>query len=84
MNGDLVRNGIIGTDDSYERHILLLVEDNTICQKVCKQSIMKSGHMCEIASNGRIAVDTITKDPSVYDIILLMDLIIMPINYGWF
>lgn len=79
MNGDLVRNGL-GTDDSYERHVLL-VEDNTICQKVCKQSIMKSGHTCEIAANGRIAVDMITKDPSVYDIIF-MDLR-MPIMDGF-
>lgn len=77
--GNVLENGI-GTDDSYQRHVLL-VEDNTICQKVCKRLIINCGHTCEIASNGKIAVDMVAKDPYIYDIVF-MDLR-MPIMDGY-
>lgn len=70
----------IGLNDSASRHVLL-VEDNTICQKMCKRLLGKHGHTCNIADNGAIAVDMVTgRDCVIYDIVL-MD-IRMPIMDG--
>jgi len=59
---------------------ILLVEDNTICQRMTKKLLEKLGHTCEIASNGSIGVDIIKSSSDLYDAIL-MD-IRMPIMDG--
>jgi len=59
------------------KHILL-VEDNTICQKICHKVITKVGHTCDIASNGKIATEMVHENR--YDLIF-MD-IRMPIMDG--
>lgn len=70
----------LGLNDPKVRHILL-VEDNTICQKLCKRVINKLGHTCDLADNGSIAVDLVCSgDYIVYDLVL-MD-IRMPIMDG--
>lgn len=70
----------IGLNDCKSRHVLI-VEDNTICQKMCKRMLTKLGHTCSVADNGAIAVDMIT-DPDcvIYDVVF-MD-IRMPIMDG--
>lgn len=78
---DIAQNSqCIGLNDSMSRHILL-VEDNTICQKMCKRLLTKLGHTCNIADNGAIAVDMVTgPECMIYDAVL-MD-IRMPIMDG--
>ena len=71
---------LLGLNESMERHILV-VEDNTMCQKLMKRVINKLGHTCDVADNGAMAVDMICKkDYIIYDIVL-MD-IRMPIMDG--
>ena len=50
---------------------ILLVEDNTICQKICKRLLTNNGNRCDIASNGKIAVDMVHENPGIYDIIFM-------------
>ena len=50
---------------------ILLVEDNTICQKICKRLLNNQGNRCDVASNGKIAVDIIRQNPYMYDIIFM-------------
>ena len=70
-----------GLNNSKGVHILV-VEDNTICQKLLKRVINNIGHTCDIADNGSIAVDMVCKtEYIVYDIIF-MD-IRMPIMNGF-
>lgn len=70
----------VGLNDCKSRHVLI-VEDNTICQKMCKRMLEKLGHTCSIADNGAIAVDmVIGPDCVIYDIVL-MD-IRMPVMDG--
>lgn len=60
---------------------VLIVEDNTICQKICKRIVTGLGHTADTANNGAIAVEMATKgDASVYDMVL-MDLR-MPVMDG--
>lgn len=67
----------LGLKESSGRHVLV-VDDNTICQKVCKRLLEKMGHTCEMASNGAIAVNMVAD--SSFDIVL-MDLR-MPVMDG--
>lgn len=70
----------VGLNDSASRHVLL-AEDNTICQKMCKRLLGKLGHTCHVADNGAIAVDMVTApDCVIYDVVF-MD-IRMPIMDG--
>lgn len=61
------------------KHILL-VEDNSICQKICKRLITKLGHTCDTADNGKISVDMVQQNVNIYDMVF-MD-IRMPIMDG--
>ena len=62
------------------RHVLI-VEDNTICQKICKRIVTRLGHTADTADNGAIAVDMATRaDVNIYDLVL-MDLR-MPVTDG--
>ena len=62
------------------RHVLI-VEDNTICQKMCKRIITGLGHTADTADNGAIAVEMVTRrDVNMYDLVL-MDLR-MPVMDG--
>ncbi len=71
---------LLGLNESTERHILV-VEDNTMCQKLMKRVIVKLGHTCDVADNGSMAVDMVcSKDYVIYDLVL-MD-IRMPIMDG--
>lgn len=70
----------LGLNDNVRIHILI-VEDNTICQKMLKFVINKIGHTCDVADNGAIAVDMVCKtEYIVYDMIF-MD-IRMPVMNG--
>lgn len=59
---------------------ILLVEDNTVNQKVASLLLSKAGYQFEIAENGQIAVDMFQQDNS-FDIIL-MDCM-MPVMDGF-
>ena len=59
---------------------ILLVEDNTVNQKVASLLLSKAGYQCEIAENGQIALDMFQQDNS-FDIIL-MDCM-MPVMDGF-
>lgn len=66
--------------NSAVKHILI-VEDNTICQKLCRRIITNLGHTTDTADNGAIAVKMALKeDFIVYDLVL-MD-IRMPVMDG--
>ncbi|CAN0243565.1 unnamed protein product [Ectocarpus sp. 6 AP-2014] len=67
----------LGLRESSGRHVLV-VDDNTICQKVCKRLLEKMGHTCEVASNGAIAANMVAT--SSFDIVF-MDLR-MPVMDG--
>ncbi len=59
---------------------ILLVEDNTVNQKVASLLLSKAGYQFEIAENGQIAVDMFQQDNG-FDIIL-MDCM-MPVMDGF-
>ncbi|CAM9381596.1 unnamed protein product [Ectocarpus sp. 8 AP-2014] len=66
--------------NSDSRHILI-VEDNTICQKMCKRIVTGFGHTVDTADNGAIAVEKATaRELNIYDLVL-MDLR-MPVMDG--
>ena len=71
----------IGLDNS-PKHILV-VEDNSICQKICKRFIERLGHSCDVANNGEVALEMVnsTGDVNIYDMVI-MDLV-MPIMGGF-
>lgn len=69
-----------GIYSSACRHILI-VEDNTICQKMCKRIVTGLGHTSDTADNGAEAVEKVTARPvNIYDLVL-MD-IRMPVMDG--
>lgn len=70
----------LGLNDSTSKHILL-VEDNTISQKICKRLLQKIGHTCVVADNGKVAVDMVTAQQCVIYDLILMD-IRMPVMDG--
>eukprot|EP00752_Nemacystus_decipiens_P002034 g1949.t1 len=66
---------------SAKRKHILIAEDNTICQKMCKRIVTRLGHTVDTADNGAIAVEMVTnKDVNIYDMVL-MDLR-MPVMDG--
>jgi flagellar biosynthesis GTPase FlhF len=60
----------VGLEDTRAAHILL-VEDNTICQKVTRHCLQRLGCTVDVAANGRIAVDAMARTPEIYDLILM-------------
>lgn len=73
-----VERGISLNDVS--KHILI-VEDNSICQRICKRFVEKLGHTCATADNGLIAVKVVDEcGVNIYDLVF-MD-IRMPIMDG--
>lgn len=70
----------LGLADTKVKHILL-VEDNTISQKICKRLLEKIGHTCVVADNGEIAVNMVITPPCVIHDLVLMD-IRMPVMDG--
>ncbi len=50
---------------------ILLVEDNLVNQKLANMMLTKAGYSVEIAANGKIAVDTFSKNPAAFDTILM-------------
>ena len=65
---------------SARRHILI-VEDNTICQKMCVRIVKRLGHTSDTADNGAEAVEKVAaRAVNIYDLVL-MD-IRMPVMDG--
>lgn len=65
--------------DKCNDRLILVVEDNKINQILAKKILNSKGYECEIAENGKIAVDMITKSDYC---LVLMD-IMMPVMDGF-
>lgn len=52
----------VGLDQTRPPHVLL-VDDNTICQKVGRSSLHKLGCECDTAGNGKIALQMVGRAP---------------------
>ncbi|CAN0377328.1 unnamed protein product, partial [Hapterophycus canaliculatus] len=76
----LERRPVLGVYDSDIRKHILIVEDNTICQKMCKRIVLRLGHTADTADNGAIAVEMVGSEINIYDLVL-MD-IRMPVMDG--
>lgn len=50
---------------------ILLAEDNPVNQKLAVLILNKAGYQVEVANNGRKAVDTFTRQPADFDLILM-------------
>ncbi len=50
---------------------ILLVEDNLVNQKLATIMLSKAGYTVALAANGRLAVEIFTRNPDLYDIILM-------------
>jgi CheY-like chemotaxis protein len=50
---------------------ILLAEDNPINQKLARFMLNKAGYHLDIVTNGKEAVEAVTKNPDTYDIILM-------------
>ena len=61
---------------------ILLAEDNEINQEISVEILSEMGFEVEIANNGKIAVEMLTKEPSNYYDVILMD-IQMPVMNGY-
>lgn len=48
---------------------VLIVEDNIVGQKIVIRMLEKSGHLCEVVSNGIEALEALERSP--YDIVLM-------------
>ena len=54
---------------SQARHKILLVEDNIVNQKVGARMLEKAGYRCDVAANGKEAVEALERIP--YDLVLM-------------
>eukprot|EP00612_Vaucheria_litorea_P001863 CAMPEP_0171455264 /NCGR_PEP_ID=MMETSP0945-20130129/2231_1 /TAXON_ID=109269 /ORGANISM="Vaucheria litorea, Strain CCMP2940" /LENGTH=839 /DNA_ID=CAMNT_0011980475 /DNA_START=281 /DNA_END=2796 /DNA_ORIENTATION=- len=59
----------IGLKSARPPHILL-VEDNTICQRVTQHYLRRLGCGCQIAGNGKIAIKELAYRSDIYDLII--------------
>ncbi len=50
---------------------ILLVEDNLVNQKLATIMLSKAGYTVALAANGHLAVEIFTRNPDLYDIILM-------------
>jgi TMAO reductase system sensor TorS len=58
--------------DAFGRLRILVVEDNAVNRKVAVTSLERRGHTVDIAENGLLAVQAITKSqPGTYDLVLM-------------
>ncbi len=81
---DIKTSGEEGQVDFYERikdKRVLLVEDNIINQKIAEKMLSRLGLISEIANNGEIAVDMVTKAEADYYSLIFMD-VQMPVMNG--
>jgi len=59
-------------NDAFGRLSILVVEDNAVNRKVAVTSLERRGHTVDIAENGLLAVQAITKSqPGTYDLVLM-------------
>ncbi len=85
-NSGIAKRNAAGEDkpDGFDRirgARLLLVEDNEINQQVAKETLEQEGFYVDLAENGKVAVDILTRKASGYDLVL-MDLQ-MPVMDGY-
>jgi two-component system, sensor histidine kinase and response regulator len=50
---------------------ILLAEDNQVNQKLATIMLTKAGYTIEVVDNGRLAVETFTRTPNAFDLILM-------------
>jgi two-component system, sensor histidine kinase and response regulator len=50
---------------------ILLAEDNLVNQKLATIMLTKAGYIIEVVDNGRMAMETFTKNPNAFDLILM-------------
>ena len=50
---------------------ILIVDDNTICQKVARHMVVKMGFTCDIACNGLEAVEMLDNNRNLYDLVFM-------------
>ena len=50
---------------------ILLAEDNLVNQKLATMMLTKAGYSVQVAANGLLAVETYTKNPEQFDLILM-------------
>ncbi len=50
---------------------ILLAEDNLVNQKLATMMLSKAGYTVQVVSNGRLAVETFTRNSDQYDLILM-------------
>lgn len=62
---------VLGLYDADTCKHILIAEDNTICQKLCKKIVMGLGHTVDTADNGAIAVEMVGKTINIYDLVLM-------------
>ena len=80
LNWDRIVENLESNVLSNSKHILI-VEDNSISQIICKKLVNKLGHTCATADNGQIAVEMVKEcSVNIYDLIF-MD-IRMPVMDG--
>lgn len=65
----LITRHTLAEEKTYKKFRILVAEDNMVNQKVVKKYLDKAGYNCEIAENGIVAVDAVTKKE--YDMILM-------------
>ena len=69
MNEMVTKHSLI-EETKHSLHILV-AEDNPISQKVAKYMLQKSGYKITSAQDGETAVNLITENPDMYDMVLM-------------
>ncbi|MCM1135799.1 MAG: response regulator [Clostridium sp.] len=74
----------VATDETIKKHKgrILLAEDNELNQEIAVEILQEAGFTTEVASNGQIAVDMLTKSKPGYYQLILMD-VQMPVMGGY-